>query len=75
MIQTLTALDGGFALELDPALLDRLRIDGQTPLKMTAEGDRLIFRPAPTEADADTIAASSRRLMTVHAETFRKLAE
>ena len=64
----------GLAVLIDPALPDRLRIDRDTPLEVTTDGVGLYVRPTGVAVQTAFV-ESARRMMEIHAETFRKLAE
>ena len=72
MIQTLTTIDGRLALMLDPAMLDRLQIDGRTSLEVTTEGNRLVVVPVKHAA---WLAEVGRRVMDSHGAILEKLAQ
>lgn len=74
MITTLTPMGDRLGLVLDEAILERLKIDEQTPLEVTSDGTGLYIRPIPL-ADDQEVLRSVDRMLSIHAETFRKLAE
>jgi antitoxin MazE len=74
MTKTLTSIGNSLGLIIDRPILDLLKIDKNTPLEVTTDGKGLYIRPADTETQARFL-ASARRMMDLHDETFRKLAE
>lgn len=74
MIKTLTPIGDRLGLIIDEPLLERLKIDGQTRLEVSTDGMTLSIRPIHF-ADKEEVMQSVDRMLTIHAETFRKLAE
>jgi antitoxin component of MazEF toxin-antitoxin module len=63
MVTTLTKHGDGLALVIDGAMLERLKIEADTPLEISTDGNRLIVVPADPQrrtafeaALADTLA-------------------
>ena len=74
MIKTLTPIGEGFGIVIDPSLLDALHIDSETPLRITSDGKGFYVEPILEEATSRFLEAG-RRMMDIHKEAFRKLAE
>ena len=74
MVKTLIPVGNGLGIILDPTLLDRLQIDGRTPLEVTIENDGIVIRPVAADVQ-ERLVDSAKRMMEIHQETFRKLAE
>jgi antitoxin component of MazEF toxin-antitoxin module len=74
MTKKLTAIGNSLGLIIERPILELLRIDRDTPLEITTDGETLIIRPARKGRRA-RVRASARRLMKAHDETMRKLAE
>ena len=74
MVKTLIPVGYGLGIILDPPLLARLQIDGCTPLEVTIENDGIVIRPVASDSQ-ERLVDSARRMMDIHKETFRKLAE
>lgn len=74
MVKTLTAIGDSLALIIDQPLLDLLEIDRDTPLEVTTDGKVLSIRPVARDVQSAFV-ASAKRMMAIHEETFRKLAE
>ena len=74
MTTTLRNVGGDLALILDRQTLDSLGIDGQTLLEVSVDATGINIRPAPSDQTARVL-ASAVRMMEIHDETFRKLAQ
>jgi antitoxin component of MazEF toxin-antitoxin module len=74
MHKTLTPIGDGLGLVIDPSILDQLHINGDTRLEVTIENDGIVIRPIENDVQARFI-ESARRMMDIHQEPFRKLAE
>ncbi len=74
MTKKLTRHGNSLALVLDRPVLDLLRIDGDTPLNISTDGQVLVVAPVRSEKREqdfkDAVAWSHRR----YAKTFKKLA-
>jgi len=73
MIKTLTPIGDHLGLILDQPILDRLRIDRDTPLEVTTDGKVLVIRPVDADRGARVVEVADR-VMDAHEETLRKLA-
>ena len=74
MIKTLTPIGDGLGFVIDRSLLDELRIGRDTPLRITSDGKGFYVEPLPAEERSKFVEAGLR-MMDVHKEAFRKLAE
>ena len=74
MTKTLTAIGNSLGLIIERPILDLLKIDRDTPLEITTDGKGLYIKPAQDVIQTDVL-VSAKRMMDIHAETFRKLAE
>jgi len=74
MIKTLIPLGDGLGIVIDPSLLEELHIDRETPLRITSDGKGLYIEPIPAEQMGRFLEAG-RRMMDIHDDAFRKLAE
>jgi antitoxin component of MazEF toxin-antitoxin module len=74
MITTLTPIGDDLGVIIEPALLERLMIDRSTPLEVTTDGKGLTIRPV-AYAPEDEVLRSAERMLEIHAETFKRLAE
>lgn len=60
-------------LILEPALLERLQIDQDTPLEVSIDGDGITLRPQRSR-DVDPVREAMLRVSELHAAAFEKLA-
>ena len=74
MIKKLTAIGNSLGIIIERPILELLRIDRETPLEVSTDGDALIIRPKRAE-HGQKVLASTKRMMDQHDETMRKLAE
>lgn len=74
MTTKLRTIGDDLCLVIDPAMRAGLDIDQDTPLEVTTVGQGLFIRPARSD-EQDLFLESAERMMTIHAETFRKLAQ
>lgn len=73
MTKTLTEVGDGLALIIEKPILDRLKIDRDTPLEVTTDGKGILIRPVESDHRARVLEAAER-VMDIHEETLRKLA-
>ncbi len=74
MTTNLRTLGDEFAVVIDRSTLDALGIDETTRLEVSVDDGGIRIRPEPGDHRARVL-ASARRMMEIHDETFRKLAE
>ncbi|HNR30806.1 MAG TPA: AbrB/MazE/SpoVT family DNA-binding domain-containing protein [Candidatus Hydrogenedentes bacterium] len=74
-MKTLTRHGNSLALIIDKPILDLLKIDANTPLDLSTDGDVLIVRPERDAKRAEAIRSINDQLHTRYAKTFRRLAE
>jgi antitoxin component of MazEF toxin-antitoxin module len=74
MTTTLRNVGGDLALILDRQTLDSLAIDEQTMLEVSVDSSGIHIRPVPSD-HAARVLASAIKMMEIHDETFRKLAQ
>jgi antitoxin MazE len=74
MIKNLSAVGNSLGLIIERPILELLDITKDTPLEIKTDGKALIIRPAKLNTK-DRIRESTKRMMTVHDETLRKLAK
>ena len=75
MTKTLIKHGNSLALVIDKAILDILRIDADTPLELTTDGDRLLVEPRRDTRRRKPLRASLDKLSKKHAEDLKRLAE
>lgn len=74
MVKKLTAIGNSLGIIIDRPILDLLRINRDTQLEISTDGEALIIRPR-VAAHRRRVQASAERLMSSHDETLRRLAE
>jgi antitoxin MazE len=74
MIKKLTAIGHSLGLIIERPILDLLAIDKDTPLEITTDGEALVIRPIRTDHRAQ-VQAMAQRLMDVHDDTLKRLAD
>lgn len=74
MIKTLTPIGNSLGFIIDRPILELLKIDRNTRLEVTTDGQGLHIRPIRFAEDEEVL-RSVERMMDIHDETFRKLAE
>ena len=75
MVTRLKRDGNGFALAIDQPLLDQLRIDADTPLDISVDGERLVVAPVRDEERRREFDRIVTEMNERYAETFRRLAE
>jgi antitoxin component of MazEF toxin-antitoxin module len=74
MIKKLSAVGNSLGIIIERPILELLGITKDTPLEVKTDGEALIIRPT-TLSGKDRVRASTKRMMTVHDKTLRKLAK
>jgi antitoxin component of MazEF toxin-antitoxin module len=74
MIKTLIPIGNDLGLIIDEPILSELKIDSETLLELTIEGKSLHIRPVAKDHQT-RVSDSSRRVMKIHEDNLRKLAE
>lgn len=75
MIKTLTRHGNSYALIIDKPILDLLKIDVDTPLEITTDGQSLTVAPVRDSEMATKLANARKTMHQKYAKTFRKLAK
>jgi antitoxin MazE len=75
VVKKLTKHGNSFALVIDRPILDLLKIDPETPLDVSTDGERLIVAPAKVSARRKKFEAAQEQSHKRYAGAFRKLAE
>ncbi len=73
MVKTLTAIGNSFGVIIDKPILDLLRIDRDTRLEISTDGEALVIRPV-REDHSRRVRGATKRMMDIHESTLRKLA-
>jgi antitoxin component of MazEF toxin-antitoxin module len=74
MIKKLSAVGNSLGLIIERPILELLDITKDTPLEVKTDGEALIIRPSKL-GRKERIRESTKRMMTVHDKTLRKLAK
>ncbi len=74
MTKTLTAIGNSLGLIIERPILDLLKIERDTLLEITTDGKGLYIRPAES-GHRDRVLEVAGRVMEIHEETLKKLAQ
>ncbi len=74
MQKKLSVVGNSLGLIIDKPVLELLRIDKDTPLDVSTDGDALIIRPL-RDPHAERVRAAALRVADQHAAAFEKLAK
>jgi len=74
MTKTLTAIGNSLGLIIERPILDLLKIDRDTPLEITTDGKGLYIKPAGIDHQ-NRVMQVAERVMDIHEETLKKLAQ
>ena len=75
MIKTLTRHGNSYALVIDKAILELLRITPETPLEITTDGQTLTIAPVRDPQRLRRFEAALRKTNRRYGRALRKLAE
>lgn len=75
MIKNLVKHGNSLALILDKPILDMLRIDPDTPLELTSNGDALMVSPVRKPSRQKRLKAAVDRINSKFADDLKRLAE
>lgn len=75
MVKKLTKHGNSLALVIDRPILDLLRIDSDTPLDISTDGERLMVAPAKPSRRRKKFEAAQALAHKRYAKAFKKLAE
>ncbi|MCB0347520.1 MAG: AbrB/MazE/SpoVT family DNA-binding domain-containing protein [Bdellovibrionales bacterium] len=73
MKKKLSAVGNSYGLVIEKPILELLKIDRDTELEMTTDGERLIIEPI--RSGKKSLKSSAEKIMKKHDSTFRKLAK
>jgi len=73
MRKKLSAVGNSFGLVIEKPILELLKIDRDTELEMSTDGDRLIIEPI--RSGKKSLRASAEKVMKKNDSTLRKLAK
>jgi antitoxin component of MazEF toxin-antitoxin module len=74
MIKKLTTVGNSLGLIIERPILELLDITKDTVLEIKTDGEALIIRPAKL-TKKERVRESTKRMMTIHDETLKKLAK
>lgn len=72
MKKKLSTVGNSLGIVIEKPILELLRINRDTDLEVTTDGNRLIIEPIRTEK---SVKASATKVLKKHASTFKKLAK
>ena len=75
MVKKLTKHGNSLALVIDRPILDLLKIDAETPLDISTDGQRLIVTPAATSERRAKFDAAQERAHRRYGKALKRLAE
>ena len=75
MVKTLTKTGNSLALVLDRPLLEATRIDADTPLEISTDGDVIVISPVRDARRAEKFRAGAEAMNDRYAGVFKRLAE
>lgn len=75
MIKKLSKHGNSLALVIDRSILDLLKIDEDTPLEVSTDGQALVVSPIRDEQDRARFEAAMASINQRYAKTFKRLAE
>ena len=77
MVKNLSVIGNSLGIIIDRPILELLRIDKDTQLEITTDGESLTIRPVALASNdkKSKVRAATKRMMATHGETLRKLAK
>jgi antitoxin MazE len=75
VIKNLIKHGNSHALVIDKAVMDLLRIEPETPLEVTTDGENLLIRPVRDKKSQKRISDSLAKFDGKYAAVFKRLAE
>ena len=75
MVKHLTKTGNSLALVLDRPLLEATRIDAQTPLEVSTDGDVIVITPVRDRERREKFEAGVEKVNEQYSGVFRRLAE
>jgi antitoxin MazE len=75
MIKNLIKHGNSHALVIDRAVMDLLRIDPETPLEVTTDGDNLLIKPLRDKKSEKRVRDSLAKFDRKYSAVFKRLAE
>jgi antitoxin MazE len=75
MRKKLSAIGNSLGIVIEKPILELLKIDRDTELELTTDGQRLILEPVSKKSRREQIDESARKVMKAHDQTLRNLAK
>ena len=75
MVKTLTQHGNSLALVIDKPILELLKINADTPLEITTDGQSLVVSPARDQAEEATFKAALEDTNRKYGEMLKRLAD
>jgi antitoxin component of MazEF toxin-antitoxin module len=75
MVKTLTKHGNSLALVIDRAILDLLKIDSDTPLEISTDGDTLLISPVRDKKRQEKFSKALDSVNKKYGRTLKRLAE
>lgn len=75
MVKTLTKHGNSLALVIDRAILDLLKIDADTPLEISTDGDTLLISPVRDKKRREKFGKALDSANKKYGRTLKRLAE
>ena len=75
MVKKLTQHGNSLALVLDRPILDLIKVDADTPLEISTDGQRLIISPVRNVINDKDFKAALAHVNRKHGKTLKRLAE
>ena len=74
VVKTLTKIGNSYGVIIERPILDLLKIDKDTPIELSTDGESLTLRPVRVDRAAH-VREAVQRIGDVHAAAFEKLAK
>jgi len=74
LVKRLTSIGNSLGVIIEKPILDLLNIDRTTDLEVKTDGEAILLRPV-RKSRLERVLDSTDRLMDVHEETLKKLAQ
>ncbi len=75
MIKNLVKHGNSWALVIDRPILDLLKMNPDSPVEITTDGQSITISPAAEDSRKQKVREASAKIKTRYDKTFRKLAE
>jgi antitoxin component of MazEF toxin-antitoxin module len=75
MVKTLIKHGNSYALVIDRAILDLLRVSPETPLELTTNGETLMVSPVRDASRQTKLRASLKKMNRRYGDDLKRLAE